>query len=130
MTRPLRNNPAGGCRRPRWSARPGPVRRGREPKVLRLEEFIAASVKNSPEVFYELEKIRIADAGARKARGVYDVVFSAYYNHRYDEPFTEYSAVKIDRQTDDVAGISLERRFPRTGTRLKAGLEYTRSEWT
>lgn len=101
---------------------------GEEPKVLRLEEFIAASVKNSPEVFYELEKIRIADAGARKARGVYDVVFSAYYNHRYDEPFTEYSAVKIDRQTDDVAGISLERRFPRTGTRLKAGLEYTRSE--
>lgn len=94
--------------------------------VLTLEEFLSASVDRNPEIFRELARIRESEAAELQTKAIHDIVFNIHYNRLYEEPFSRYTALKVDREDTDNLGAGLQWAIPGLGARLRAGFEYTR----
>ncbi len=95
-----------------------------EQTVIKLSDFIEHSVRNNPDIFSVLYKLKESDAVELQTQAIYDVVFNVHYNRLYDKPFTDYSAFKLTDQTTDNFGGNLKWVVPYLGTRLKAGIDF------
>jgi outer membrane protein TolC len=98
-----------------------------EETVLSLREFVEKATLNNPDIFAQLERLGESEALEQQGRAVYDIVFNLHYSRLYDQPFSEYSSVKIREQTTDGVGAALQWSVPYTGTRLRGGFDYYRN---
>ncbi|RPI91352.1 MAG: hypothetical protein EHM32_10740, partial [Spirochaetales bacterium] len=76
--------------------------------VLSIRDFVEQATLNNPDIFAQLDRLRESEALEQQGRAVYDIVFNLHYSRLYDQPFSDYSSVKIREQTTDGVGAALQ----------------------
>ena len=98
-------------------------------KILKLNDFIKDCINNNPEIFSELEKIKIAETQEIQSKAIHDIYFNAHYYRIYEKPFSiTSSGTTIDKSATDNIGANLSWIAPYLGTRLKGGMEYSKNK--
>lgn len=97
--------------------------------VITLDEFIYKSIDNHPELLGELIKIKSARSLEVQSRAIYNAILDVQYHFMYQNPNDkEDSNAGIVEQWNDDIGISISKVFPKLGTRVKVGVDYSQSD--